>query len=195
MDLIFKTRNGSRVSDRQRTHIEQKLGKLERYLDQINSATVEVVTEQRHDEGEVQRLQVTLVGEHGIILRADQRAADIYAATDLVQNVLQRQIKRYKEKHWRRGRLRHRAGEFIASEPPVVADEPEELDAESQPDRQVVRVKNFELLPMYSDEAIEQMELLDHSFFVYRDADTAQISIVYRRHDGNYGLIMPESTY
>jgi ribosomal subunit interface protein len=191
MDLIFKTRNGSRVSDRQRTHIEQKLNKLARYLDQINSATVEVTTEQRQNEGEVQRLQVTLVGEHGIILRADQRAADIYAATDLVQNVLQRQIKRYKEKHWRRGRLRHRAGEFIASELSDVMTDAE--DAEPQPDRQVMRVKNFELLPMYSDEAIEQMELLDHSFFVYRDADTAQISIVYRRHDGNYGLIMPES--
>jgi hypothetical protein len=54
-------------------------------------------------------------------------------------------------------------------------------------------VKNFELLPMYSDEAIEQMELLEHSFFVYRDAETSQISIVYRRNDGNYGLIMPES--
>jgi ribosomal subunit interface protein len=191
MDLIFKTRNGSRVSDRQRTHIEQKLNKLARYLDQINSATVEVTTEQRQNEGEVQRLQVTLVGEHGIILRADQRAADIYAATDLVQNVLQRQIKRYKEKHWRRGRLRHRAGEFIASELSDAMTDAE--DAEPQPDRQVMRVKNFELLPMYSDEAIEQMELLDHSFFVYRDADTAQISIVYRRHDGNYGLIMPES--
>jgi len=193
MDLIFKTRNGSRISDRQRTHIEQKLGKLERYLDQINSATIEIATEQRHDEGEVQRLQVTLVGEHGIILRADQRAADLYAATDLVQNVLQRQIKRYKEKHWRQGRLRHRGGEFIASEPTDVTAEPEEADAEPQLDRQVLRVKNFELLPMYSDEAIEQMELLDHSFFVYRDADTSQISIVYRRHDGNYGLIMPES--
>jgi ribosomal subunit interface protein len=193
MDLIFKTRNGSRVSDRQRTHIEQKLGKLERYLDQLKSATIEIATEQRHDEGEVQRLQVTLVGEHGIILRADQRAADLYAATDLVQNVLQRQIKRYKEKHWRRGRLRHRGGEFIASEPAEEAAEPEEVDAEPQLDRQVMRVKNFELLPMYSDEAIEQMELLDHSFFVYRDADTSQISIVYRRHDGNYGLIMPES--
>jgi ribosomal subunit interface protein len=193
MDLIFKNRNGTHVSERQRAHIEQKLSKLERYLDQINSATVEIATEQRQDEGEVQRLQVTLSGEHGIILRADQRAADLYAATDLVQNVLQRQIKRYKEKHWRRGRLRRRGDEFVASELPAVDTAEEDADDEPQPDRRVVRVKNFELLPMYSDEAIEQMELLEHSFFVYRDAETSQISIVYRRNDGNYGLIMPES--
>ncbi|MCU0495019.1 MAG: ribosome-associated translation inhibitor RaiA, partial [Chloroflexaceae bacterium] len=73
MELTFKSRNG-KVTDRQRQHIQDKLGKLERYLDTVNSATVEVSTEQRRGVGEVQRVQVTLVGNHGVILRAEEHA-------------------------------------------------------------------------------------------------------------------------
>lgn len=188
MDMIFNSRNG-KISERQREHIEQKLGKLTRYMD-LTSMKVEVFTQQRQDQGEVHRVQVTLVGDRGVILRADQSANDLYTATDMVQDVLQRQISRYKDKHWRRGRLRRKGGEFVVAEPlldsgfPVVADD-------AQEERRILRVKEFAIKPMFSDEAIEQMELLDHSFFVFRDADTLRISVVYRRRDGNYGMIVP----
>lgn len=189
MDLIVKSRNG-KVSERQRQHIEEKLGKLARYLDQISSATVEISAEQRHSKAEVQRVQVTLVAEHGLLFRADERANDLYAAIDEVQSILQRQITRYKEKHWRRGKLRRQSGKIIEE---VVAT-PDVAGTEEAAERepQILRTKEFILKPMYTDEAIEQMELLSHGFFLFRDADSMKVSVVYRRKDGNYGLIVPE---
>jgi ribosomal subunit interface protein len=188
MELIFKNRN-SKVSDRQRTHIEEKLNKLGRYLDQISQMKVEIIEEQRRTEGIVHRVQVTLVGEHGILLRAEQRAAELYAAVDEVHDTLQRQIRRYKDKHWRRGKLRRQGGEIVEAVPEAtngVTPETEERRA------RIVRTKEFEVKPMFSDEAVEQMELLGHNFFVFRDAETNRINVLYRREDGNYGLIVPD---
>lgn len=198
MDLIVKNRNHGKLSERQRNHIEEKLGKLERYLDALSSGTVEVSTETRRNAGEVYRVQVTLVGDHGIILRAEDYGEDLYTAVDEVRDNLQRQVKRYKEKHWRRGKMRRQGGKFVESEP-TLADEVvastangkvEPIDIYEIP--QIVRTKEFALRPMYSDEAVEQMELIGHNFFIFRDADTSHISVVYRRRDGNYGLIVPE---
>lgn len=194
MELIIKNRNG-RVSERQRSYIEQKLAKLERYLDMISQATVEVTEEQRRSSGTVHRVQVTLVGEHGILLRAEQEAPETHAAVDNVIDVLQRQIRRYKDKHWRRGRLRRQGGEIVdvgaESERAAAAQEEEAVASNHTP--RIVRTKEFQIKPMYSDEAVEQMELLGHNFFVFRDADTNEINVLYRRKDGNYGLIVPEA--
>lgn len=191
MDLIIKSRNG-KLSERQQKHIEEKLGKLERHIDHHLSATVEISAEKRRNhKNELQRVQVTLVGEHGIILRADRTAEDLFAAIDLVQDVLQRQLQRYKDKHWRRGKLRRQGGELVSSGVPAAEATSLTATGEEEEERRIVRVKQFTLKPMFTDEAIEQMELLEHSFFVFRDADTSQISVVYRRHDGNYGLIVP----
>lgn len=196
MEMIFKTRNG-RMSDRQRAHVEEKFGKLTRYMDEITMVQVETTTEHRQGEGEIHRIQVTIQAEHGVIFRADQHAPDLYAAVDMAQNVLQRQIKRYKDKYWRRNKLRRKteAGRvpelaFPASSMNIPDGDPELDDENEGP--QLVRVKEFVLRPMFSDEAIEQMELLGHTFFVFRDAETEQVSIVYRRKDDNYGLIIPQ---
>lgn len=192
MDLIIKNRNNSKVTDRQLAHIEEKLGKLERYMDLITSATVEISHENQRGAGEVYRVQVTLVGEHGVILRAEESAPDLFAAIDVVQSNLQRQIKRYKEKHWRRGKLRRQGGKLVQPDLDLVGmPEYPSSDEWTEPP-QLVRTKKFALKPMFSDEAVEQMELLGHNFFMFRDADTARISVVYRRKDGNYGLIVPE---
>jgi ribosomal subunit interface protein len=188
MELIVKSRN-SKVSDRQRTHIEEKLNKLGRYLDQISQMTVEIIEEQRRSEGIVHRVQVTLVGEHGILLRAEQRATELYAAVDEVHDTLQRQIRRYKDKHWRRGKLRRQGGEIVEVAPETSNGVAAEAD-ERRP--RIVRTKEFEVKPMFSDEAVEQMELLGHNFFVFRDAETNRINVLYRREDGNYGLIVPD---
>jgi putative sigma-54 modulation protein len=187
MELIVKSRNG-KVSERQQNYIKEKLGKLERYLDKISKVTVEVAEEQRRNEGNVHRAQVTLVGDHGILLRAEQRSPDLYAAIDVVSDNLQRQIQRYKEKHWRRGKLRRQGGEIVEvgmeANGAMTA-----LDEEQQP--RIVRTKEFQVKPMYSDEAVEQMELLGHDFFMFRDAGSGEINVLYRREDGNYGLIVP----
>jgi ribosomal subunit interface protein len=188
MDLILTSRNG-KVSERQRTYIQEKIGKLTRYADSIQSAKVEVATEQRDNQGEIHRVQITLVGEHGIILRAEKQASDLFAATDQAQDVLKRQIERFKDKHWRRGRLRRKGEDFVDVDP-VVDPIPDTAMISMNP--RITRMKKFALKPMFSDEAVEQMELLGHNFFVFRDADTSQVSVVYRRNDGNYGLIVPE---
>ena len=190
MELTVKARN-AKVTERQRRHIEEKLGKLERYLDALNSATVEVTTEQQRNAGEVHRVQVTLTGARGVILRAEEQSNDLYGAIDEVTDVLQRQIKRYKDKHWRRGKLRRQGDLFVEAEEAlaVAVAEADEEPAE----RQITRTKEFVLRPMFTDDAVEQMELLWHTFFVFQDAETKKVSIVYRRRDGNYGLIVPTS--
>ncbi|HEX9440316.1 MAG TPA: ribosome-associated translation inhibitor RaiA [Roseiflexaceae bacterium] len=188
MELIVKSRSG-KVSERQRAYIEEKLSKLGRYLDQISKLTVEVAEEQRRNEGIVHRAQVTLVGEHGILLRAEQRAGDLYSAVDEVHDTLQRQIRRYKDKHWRRGKLRRQGGEIVE----ITQESAEGAAVEIGEQRlRIVRTKEFQVKPMFSDEAVEQMELLGHNFFVFRDAETDRINVLYRREDGNYGLIVPD---
>lgn len=190
MELIVKSRNG-KVTDRQRSHIEEKLARLERYLDQISRITVEVSEEQRRSE-EMFRVQATIMGDHGILLRADQRAPELYAAIDEVHDTLQRQIQRYKAKHWRRGKLRRQGGQFV--EPALAANGNGGAPAvDDEPTPRIVRTKEFQIKPMFSDEAVEQMELLGHSFFVFRDAETSQINVLYRRADGNYGLIVADT--
>lgn len=191
MELIVKSRNG-KVTDRQRNHIEEKLTRLERYLDRISKITVEVSEEQRRSE-EMFRVQATIIGDHGILLRADQRAPELYAAIDEVHDTLQRQIQRYKAKHWRRGKLRRQGGQFV--EPALAPNGNGGAPiGEEEPTPRIVRTKEFQIKPMFSDEAVEQMELLGHSFFVFRDAETSQINVLYRRADGNYGLIVADTS-
>ncbi len=192
MNLIVNSRNG-KLSERQRQHIEQKLSRLDRYLDRIDKVTVEHMEEMRRDEGNVHRVQVTVVGDHGVLVRAERRAPELYAAIDEVYDTLQRQIERYKDKHWRRGRLRRQGGQLIEALPEMAAAPSSAPDEEEQRPR-IVRTKEFQVKPMYSDEAIEQMELLGHSFFIFQDAETGKLNVLYRRQDGNYGLIIPEVT-
>ena len=187
MELIVKSRNG-KVSDRQQNYIKEKLGKLERYLDKISKVTVEVAEEQRRNEGNTHRAQVTLVGDHGILLRAEERAGDLFTAIDVVSDNLQRQIQRYKDKHWRRGKLRRQGGEIVEAAPELNGSAVL-VDEDTRP--RIVRTKEFQVKPMYSDEAVEQMELLGHDFFVFRDVDTGEVNVVYRRRNGGFGLIAP----
>jgi len=186
MDLVIKSRNG-KISERQRAYIEEKLSKLERYLDQINKVTVEVAEEQRRNEGLTHRAQVTLQGAGGMLLRAEQRAPELTTAVDLVSDTLQRQIKRFKDKHWRRKPRR-------AGEQPMVMETPSDgahdVEDGEEDVPQIVRTKEFAVKPMHSEEALEQMELLGHDFFVFRDAQNNFVNVLYRRKDGNYGLIV-----
>jgi putative sigma-54 modulation protein len=186
MEFIVKSRNG-KVTQREQEYIKEKIGKLERYLDLISKVTVEVGEAQRRSQGTMHRAQVTLVGDHGILLRAEEYAPDLNSAIDTVHDNLQRQIQRYKDKHWRRGKLRRQAGEII--EVGIETNGATVSDGEARP--RIVRTKEFQVKPMFSDEAVEQMELLGHDFFVFRDAENSQINVLYRREDGNYGLIVP----
>jgi putative sigma-54 modulation protein len=199
MELTVKSRNG-KLSERQQAHIEEKLRKLDRYLDGITDIHVDVRQEMNRDAGEVYRVQATLTGLNGVLLRAEERSADLYAAIDEVQSVLQRQIRRYKDKYWHRARRDRQIAAEAAAHAAVVpapGNEPVTADdvlaeAEEAPQRDILRSKAFKLQPLHVDDAIERMELLGHSFFVFQDIGDGRISIVYRRRDGNYGVILPQ---
>ena len=156
--------------------IDKKIGKLDRYLPTLSEARVELALENTRNLAQRQVVQVTL-RNNGAILRGEERSSDFTAAIDAVTDKLTKQIDRYKTK-----RQRSRAsGE---RDEPVI--EPEETLP------RIVRTKHFVTPPISEEEAIEQMELLGHNFFVFFSRDRGTLNVLYRRNDGNYGLIEPE---
>lgn len=185
MLLVVKGK-GLEVSEPLRAYAEEKIGKLDRYLDNIKEASVDLSVEKAKNAEERFVVQVTAMA-NGTILRGEERAGDLYAAIDSVLDVMQRQIVRYKGKHRGRGRLS--AAKMVAAE--TVSLDGEEV-TEEEP--RVVKTKRFAIKPMGLEEAVEQMELLGHDFFVFFNASSEEVNVLYRRKDGNYGLIEPELT-
>jgi len=185
MQLVVKGKN-LEVSEAQRAYVESKLGKLDRHLDNITEAEVELSREKTRSANERHVVQVTVLVS-GKILRAQEKAADFRSAVDTVADVVQRQIDHFKGKHYS-SKGRTSAAKAVGAE--AQAAEAEELPAEEAP--RIVRVKRFLMKPMSPEEAIDQMELLGHDFFVFLDSTTEQVNVMYRREDGNYGLIAPE---
>ena len=165
------------VTPRLREHVEQKVGKLDRYLPSIDETRVDLKVENARSNAHRQVAQLT-VRVRGKILRAEERTNDMFASIDAVMDKMYRQIARYKGKRQDRWHA-------------VVEELPVEEPAE-EPAGEIVRVKRFEVLPMSQEEAIEQMELLGHHFYVFLDADEGGINVLYKRNDGNYGLLQPE---
>lgn len=169
------------VTDYLREYIDKKIGKLDRYLPEIQEVRVDLSSENTRSAGELQVAQVTL-RVNGKYIRGEERTHDIFASVDAVLDKLYRQIARYKGK--REDRWRGRG----AYQPP----EPLPIDLGEEEEGTIVRRKRFQMYPMDEREAIEQMELLGHTFFVFHNAETGEVNVVYRRRDGDYGLIIPE---
>jgi putative sigma-54 modulation protein len=158
-----------------RAYTEEKLSRLTRYLENIVTIHV-VLSVNKHR----QTAEVTLRVRE-LTIRAEEESDDLYSSIDLVVEKLERQILRYKERilaHAVRGGNR---GGRTASAAPVMAEEP-----------RVVKTKRFAVKPVGVDEAILQMNLLGHNFYVFRNATTEDVNVIYRRRDGHYGLIEPE---
>ena len=181
MQLIITGKN-MEVSEPLKKYVEQKLGKLTRYLPTIDEVHVELSVEKVKSNLQRQVVQVTM-RSNGTILRAEERSADMLAAVDSVRDKLQRQMERYRE---RPVRMRKRARAAAAEVPAAPAEE--------EPSPRIVRTKRFSVAPMSEEEAIEQMELLGHDFFIFYNPTTASMNVVYRRKDGNYGVLQPELT-
>ena len=172
------------VTDRIQDYVTKKVSKLDRYLPDIEEARVDVAyVKSARSASDRQVAQITVRGK-GFILRSEERADDIIAAFDTALERMQRRIERYKGKRYRgRGDGRSAAD--------VVAEETEEESGELGP--AIVRRKRFSLVPMDEMEALEQMEMLGHElFFVFYNANTNAVNVLYRRRDGTYGLIEPE---
>jgi putative sigma-54 modulation protein len=176
MEVSIFARNMD-VTPRLQEYVERKVDKLDRYLPRIDEARVDLKVENTRSADHRQVAQLT-IRTRDSILRAEERTGDMFTSIDAVMDKMYRQIARYKGK--RRDRYQS-----------VVEEVPTEEPVE-EPVGEIVRVKRFELRPMTSEEAIEQMGLLGHHFYVFLNVETGSINVVYQRNDGNYGLLQPE---
>ncbi len=175
-------------------YVEKKVSRLEHYLPSINEARVELAEEKSARSPSDREVAQLTVMARGVVLRAEERKEDIFAAVDAVLDKMQRQIERYKGKR-RRQRMGAGVEALAAAEEAEEAEELAELarETDEEPLGTVARRKRFTLTPMDEAEAIEQMRLLGHEeFFVFYNMDTNRVNVLYRRKNGDYGLIDPE---
>lgn len=162
------------VTDALKEYVEKRLGKLDKYFEKPTEAVVTLVVEKERHRVEVQ------IPINGYILRGEEESADMYSSVDTVEEKLEKQINKYKT------RLNKKTKGLTIRE----MASPSEPSVDEEP--RLVRTKLFAIKPMLVEEAIMQMNLLGHSFYVFSNADTELVNVVYRRKDGNYGLIGPE---
>ncbi len=178
MRLQVKGKNVE-VSEAIRTYAEEKLGRLERQLADPTRVELELAVEKNPSIADNHVAEAT-VWTKGPVLRAREASADMRASIDLLVDKLERQVSRYREK--RRGHRRDN-GRAPAEQSHTPTNE------EGGP--VIVKTKQFALNPMTAEEAVLQLELVGHDFFVFRNSESEEINVVYRRRDGGYGLIEP----
>ena len=158
--------------------VEKKISKLDKYFDPNIEAKATLSVQKNS-----QIVEVT-IPFNGVVIRVAESTDDMYKSIDLAQEKLQRQIRKQKTKLSRKnasGSLRF---------PDFYPKEVEDLSSEKD-EAKIVKVKNFDVKPMSQEEAVLQMELVGHNFFVYQDSESNSVNVVYKRKDGNYGLIEP----
>ncbi|MCR5785812.1 MAG: ribosome-associated translation inhibitor RaiA [Eubacterium sp.] len=174
MRIIITGRNID-ITEGMRSAVEERLSKLEKYFTSDVDVNVTLSVEK-----ERKKIEVTIPMK-GTIIRSEQVSNDMYVSIDLVEEVIERQLKKYKNKivDRKQGGGAGFKQEFLEKE-----YDDEEVN--------IIKTKRFEIKPMYPEDACIQMELLGHSFFVFMNAETEEISVVYKRKDGAYGMIEPE---
>ncbi len=169
------------LTDRIQDYVTKKVGKLERFLNDIGECRVDLsYAKTARNASDRYIAQITIRGK-GFILRSEERSDNMFAAIDATVDKMTRQIDRFKGKHWRK-----RIGEPEIVTTPAV----EEIEEEVAP--MIARRKTFNLEPMHEEEALEQLILLGHdAFFVFYNIENQRVNVLYRRRDGSYGLIDP----
>ena len=166
-----------------REHVESKINKVERYFNEEIQANANVNLKVYNDSQT--KVEVTIPLKN-LTLRAEERHNDMYAAVDLIVDKLERQIRKYKTKVNRKFREREGVGAYFAN---VQTPEQTTQHDDNEEEIHIVRTKQFELKPMDQEEAVLQMDMLGHNFFVFTDSESDGTHIVYKRKDGKYGLI------
>lgn len=175
MKVIVSAKN-IELTQALRNIVEKKLMRLEKYFNPNVEAQVTLSVEKNR-----QIVEVT-IPLNGVVLRGEEVNEDMYASIDLVTDKLERQIRKYKTRLARRTH-----GDSLRFQYIPEADEKEDTE-----EHQIVKTKKFAMKPMSPEEAVLQMEMLGHSFFVYENAESGDVNVVYKRKDGNFGLIEPE---
>ncbi|HSK17227.1 MAG TPA: ribosome-associated translation inhibitor RaiA [Gaiellaceae bacterium] len=169
------------VSESLRDYAEEKLAKLSKHLNDAARLELELAVE-RNPSIAANQIAEGTIWTKGPVLRAREASNDMRASIDLLVEKLERQASRYREKR-RRGRTAAAQAAQVAESMPVVPDEESPM---------IVKTKQFAVKPMSPEEAVLQLELIGHDFFVFQNADTNDVNVVYRRRDGDYGLIEPQ---
>jgi putative sigma-54 modulation protein len=168
------------VSDSIRSYAEDKLRKLERQLADPTQIELELSVE-RNPSISANHVAEATIWTKGPTLRAREASADMRASIDQLVDKLERQVTRYRQK--RRRRTGRDNGTSLGAGPP----------SNEGAEPAIVKTKQFPVKPMSPEEAVLQLELVGHDFFVFENAETGEVNVVYRRHDGNYGLIEPQT--
>jgi putative sigma-54 modulation protein len=171
MNIIVNGRH-LEITQNLRSYAEDKVGKFDRYISNITEAVITLSIEKYRHKAEV------LLKVNGLMIQAEGVTGEIYSAIDEVIEKLERQVEKYKGKLTNR-----RKGEGKA--------QAEESAAPASETGRIIKIKQFEVKPMNPEEASMQMELLDKNFFVFTNEQTGEINVIYKRNDGNYGLIEP----
>ena len=174
MNLVISGKNID-ITEGLRSAVEEKIGKLERYFTDSTEVHVTLSTEKNR-----QKIEVT-VPMKGSIIRAEETSTDMYVSIDLVEEVIERQLRKYKNK------LIDKAQNAVQLSKAFI-----EEDAYEDEDIRIIRSKKFEMKPMDPEEACVQMELLGHNFFVFRNSESDEVNVVYKRKGNTYGFIEPE---
>ena len=188
MKLIVKGRNIA-ITETLSGYAEEKIGRLSRYLNDGVQCDVELWMEKNPSQADNQVAEVTVYTK-GPVIRAREASPDMYASIDLVASKIERQVKKYRSKLVARHQPVHR--EIIVSEGFHALDENEEASTDAEISPRIVKTKQFMVKPMTAEEAALQLDLVGHDFFVFTNADSQETAVVYRRRDGDYGLIEPQ---
>ena len=164
------------LTDGLKAAVEEKLSKLDKFFNEDTQANVTLSVEKDR-----QKIEVTIPVK-GNIIRSEQVSNDMYVSIDLVEEVIANQMKKYRNKIISR---QQEPGEFFTEEFISRADDDDD-------EISIIRTKRFGVKPMYPEDACVQMELLGHSFFMFRNAETDEVNVVYKRRGNTYGLIEPE---
>jgi putative sigma-54 modulation protein len=188
VNLTVKGRNIA-LTEAIGAYAEEKMGRLGKYLANGSRCEVELWTEKNPSIADNQVVEATIFTK-GPVIRAREASPDIYASLDLVFAKLERQVKKYRGKLVARSQGTHK--EALVSEGFQVPEETEALEEEA-PLPRIVKTKQFMTKPMAPEEAALQLELVGHDFYVFTNSETHETAVVYRRRDGNYGLIEAQS--
>lgn len=190
MKVIVKGRNIN-VTDTLRSYGVEKVSKMAKYFDQIMRIELEFIVEKNPSISNDKTVEATVFTK-GSVIRAKESSADMHASIDLVADKLERQVKRYKGKlKAHNARNNGVARESIRENIMVEEQEKESENGEKSDKPRIVKTKQFSIKPMSPIEASMQMELLGHDFYVFTNAETDEVNVIYRRKDNNYGLIEP----
>lgn len=187
MKLVIQGKN-IEITDAIREYVQQKIEKAVNHFQTLTTEVDVALSVTRNPRIPKQVAEVTIYA-NGTVVRAEEASENLYASIDLVADKIARQLKKYKEKRFDR---RHEMKTAVAmGDQPVVGDL--NLDRTPELPADVVRTKYFAMPPMTIEEALEQLELVGHDFYMFRNVETGEINVVYERNHGGYGVIQPRN--